>query len=152
MDPIDGLDPMEPIGIAPIGWGDIAPGTIDGLNTMARIPPIKPKRKPITNPPTAVNQLSIDNIRTMTPHILADFGLEFIITPPTIMISPKMTPTIPTIVTAAPGLAPPLARYPKDETSDPTKAMNSPPRMTKIPPISDNTIAAVGLSPKFSQN
>jgi hypothetical protein len=45
-----------------------------------------------------------------------------------------------------------LARYPKDETSDPTNAMNSPPRMTKTPPIRDNTIAAVGLSAKFSRD
>ncbi len=121
------------------------------MKTIARIPPIRPKRKPMTNPPTAVNQLSIDKIRTMIPHILAEFGLEYIIAAPTIMISPKMIPTTPTIVTAVPGLAPPLDRYPKDETTDPRNAMNSPPRITKIPPIRDNTIAAVGLSAKFSR-
>jgi len=150
-EPIVGLDPIEPIGIDPIVWGGIAPGTIDGLKTIARIPPISPKRNPITNPPTAVNQLSIDKTRTIIPHILADDGLEYIIAAPTIMISPKMIPTTPTIVTVIPGFAPPLARYPKDETRDPTNAMKSPPRITKIPPIRDNTIAAVGLSAKFSR-
>ena len=152
IEPIVWPDPIEPIGIAPIGWEGIAPGIIAGLKIIARIPPIKPKRKPITNPPTAVNQLSIDSIRTMIPHILTDFGFEYIIAAPTTMISPKMIPVTPTIVTAVPGFAPPLARYPKDATSDPTNAMNSPPRITKIPPISDNTIAAVGLSAKFSRD
>ncbi len=149
IEPIVGLDPIEPIGIDPIGWGGIAPGTIDGLKTIARIPPISPKRNPITNPPTAVNQLSIDKTRTIIPHILADVGLEYIMTAPTIMISPKMIPTTPTTVTTVPGFAPPLARYPKDATNDPTNAMNRPPRITKIPPSRDNTIAAVGLSAKF---
>jgi hypothetical protein len=151
IEPIVGLDPIDPIGIDPMGWEGIAPGAIAGLKTIARIPPIKPSRKPITNPPTAVNQLRIERIRMMIPHILADFGLEYIIAAPTIMISPKMIPTTPTIVTAVPGLAPPLARYPKEETSDPTNAMNSPPRITKIPPIRDKTIAAVGLSAKSSR-
>jgi hypothetical protein len=152
IEPIVGPDPIEPIGIAPIGWGGIAPGTIDGLKTIARIPPIRPRRKPITKPPTAVNQLSIDKTRTIIPHILADVGLEYIMTAPTIMTSPKMIPTTPTTVTTVPGFAPPLARYPKDATNDPTNAMNRPPRITKIPPSRDNTIAAVGLSAKFDHD
>ena len=152
IEPIVGLDPIEPIGIDPIGWGGIAPGTIDGLKTIARIPPISPKRNPITNPPTAVNQLSIDRTRTMIPHILADAGLECIITAPTIMITPKMMPTTPTTVTTVPAFAPPFAKYPKDETTEPRNAMNRPPRITKIPPSKDSTIAAVGLSAKFGRD
>jgi len=148
IEPIVGLDPIEPMGIDPIGWGGIAPGTIDGLKTIASIPPIKPKRNPITKPPIAVNQLSIDNIRIMIPHILAELGFEYIITAPTIMINPKMIPTTPTIVTIVPGFAPPLARYPKDDTTDPRNAIASPPKITAIPPSRDNTIAAVGLSAK----
>ncbi len=151
IDPIVGPDPIEPVGIAPIGCGGIMPGTIDGLKTIARIPPMSPRRKPSTRPPTAVNQLSIDRTRIMIPHILADLGFEYIITAPMIMISPKTMPTTPTMVTAVPAFAPPLARYPKDETMDPRNAMNSPPRITKIPPRRDKTIAAVGLSPKFSR-
>ena len=151
-EPIVGPDPIDPIGIAPIDWGGIAPGTIDGLKTIARIPPMRPRRKPITRPPTAVNQLSIDKTRIMAPHTFADLGLEYIIAAPTIMINPKMIPTTPTIVTAVPAFAPPLARYPNPATIDPINAMKSPPRITKIPPIRDNTIAAVGLSAKLSRD
>ena len=132
-EPIVGPDPIDPIGIAPIDWGGIAPGTIDGLKTIARIPPMRPRRKPITRPPTAVNQLSIDKTRIMAPHIFADLGLEYIIAAPTIMINPKMIPTTPTIVTAVPAFAPPLARYPNPATIDPINAMKSPPRIRRFP-------------------
>ena len=106
-----GDDDIEPEGVELIpeeGMGE----TIVGFQTKASIPPISPKRNPRKNPPTAVNQLSIDRIRTMAPHILALAGLLFIITPPTIMIIPKSIPTTPTTVTAVPAV-PPFAKYPK---------------------------------------
>ena len=36
IEPIVGLDPIEPIGIDPMGWGGIAPGVIAGLKTIPK--------------------------------------------------------------------------------------------------------------------
>lgn len=121
-------------------------GAIDGLKTRAKIPPISPRMKPITYPPIAVTQLSIAKTRMIAPHIVCDFGLEYIITPPTIIMIPKITPTRPRasrVLLAAP--APAMLR---EDITEPAKARVAPPKITKIPPISDRTIAAVGLSPK----
>src|SRR6267143_3748356 len=93
--------PIDPIGAEPIGideliiGGGIAPGTIVGLKVSASMLPISPRRKPMKKPPRAVTQLIIESIRTMTPHILALVGLEYIMNPPTTMMRPITTPTIP---------------------------------------------------------
>jgi hypothetical protein len=123
------------------------PGAIDGLKTKAKIPPISPRMNPITYPPIAVTQLSIDSTKTIAPHIVWDFGLEYIITPPTIMMIPKITPTRPSASRVL--LAEPAPAMLREDINEPAKARVAPPKITNMPPISDRTIAAVGLSPKF---
>src|SRR5712692_3635315 len=142
--PMDPIEPIVDVGIVPIPDGGIAVGAIAGLNTRASIPPIKRRRNPMKRPPAATTQLRMDRTRTMTPHIFALDGFEYIITPPTIIISPKMTPTTPIIKTVEPAEPAPTTLI--DEIIEPTNATKIPPRSTKIPPISDNTNAAVGFS------
>jgi len=143
--------PIDPMGAEPIGideliiGGGIAPGAIVGLKVSANIPPISPRRKPMKNPPIAVTQLIIASIKTITPHILVLVGLEYIMNPPTTMMSPMMTPTIPSAKTVALADAAPVTL--KEPIREPAKARKAPPRITNIPPISERTIAAVGLSP-----
>ena len=73
------------------------------MKTRPKIPPIKPRMKPMTNPPREeVAKLTSESMRTMTPHIVCDDGLEYIITPPTIMIIPRMIPTIPSMPMVVP--------------------------------------------------
>src|SRR5438309_11894630 len=92
--------PIDPMGAEPIGidelimGGGIAPGTIVGLKVSASMLPISPRRKPMKKPPRAVTQLIIESINTMTPHILALVGLEYIMNPPTTMMIPMITPAI----------------------------------------------------------
>ena len=94
---------MLPIGIDPIGWPGIMPEAIDGLKTRPKIPPIRPRMNPMTNPPNEeVAKLTRESMRTTTPHIVCDEGLEYIITPPTIMIIPRMIPTIPSMPMVVP--------------------------------------------------
>ena len=120
------IEPMVPIGIDPIGWPGIMPGAIDGLKTRPRIPPIRPRMNPITKPPIAeVAKLTRESIKTMTPHIVCDDGLEYIITPPKIMIIPRTIPTIPSMPTVVPtpvALAPLGVVVPKLAIRDPTNA------------------------------
>jgi hypothetical protein len=143
--------PIDPIGAEPIGideliiGGGMAPGAIVGLKVSARMLPINPRRKPMKKPPTAVTQLIIESINTMTPHILALVGLEYIMNPPTTMIIPMITPAIPNPNAVV--LAAPVPVTLSELISDPTKARKTPPKITNNPPIRDRTIAAVGLSP-----
>src|SRR5256712_9846023 len=143
--------PIDPIGAEPIGideliiGGGIAPGAMAGLKVSASMPPISPRRKPMKSPPAAVTQLIIESIKTITPHILALVGLEYIMNPPTTMMSPMITPTIPNA--SAVLLAEPAPATLSEPISDPMNAMNAPPMITNIPPISERTIAAVGFSP-----
>jgi hypothetical protein len=147
--------PIEPMGAEPIGieeliiGGGIAPGAIVGLKVSASMPPISPRRKPMKNPPIAVTQLIIESISTMTPHILALVGLECIMNAPTTMMSPMITPTIPSASTVLLAEAAPVMF--NEPIIDPAKARRAPPKITNIPPISERTIAAVGLSPILSQ-
>ncbi len=147
--------PIEPIGAEPIGideliiGGGIAPAAIVGLKTSPRIPPISPRRKPTKNPPREeVAKLMSDSISTMTPHMVWDAGLVYIIMPPRIMIIPKTNPKIPRMATVEPMSGTPVAPFvfPMPEITAPTKAWKTPPNNTKIPPIRDRTKAAVGLS------
>jgi hypothetical protein len=123
---IVGPDPIEPIGIDPIGWGGIAPGVIAGLKTIPKIPPISPRRKPMTKPPKdEVAKLSTARIKTMAPHILCDSGFVYIITPPSIIMIPKIIPTIPRMPTVDPtpvAFAAPGVVLAKPEIKAPTKA------------------------------
>jgi len=125
-EPMLGLDPIEPIGIDPIGWGGIAPGIIAGLKTIPKIPPISPRRKPMTKPPKEeVARLITARTKTTTPHILCDSGLEYIITPPSIIIMPRIIPTIPKMPTVDPtpvAFAAPGVVFAKPEIKAPTKA------------------------------
>jgi hypothetical protein len=147
--------PIDPIGAEPIGideliiGGGIAPGAIVGLKVSASMPPISPRRKPMKKPPIAVTQLTIERINTMTPHILALVGLEYIMNAPTIMIIPMMRPTIPSASTVLLAEAAPVTL--NEPIIDPAKARRAPPKTTNIPPIRERTIAAVGLSPISSQ-
>src|SRR6267143_6951953 len=147
--------PIDPIGAEPIGMyeliigGGIAPGAIVGLKVSANIPPISPRRKPMKNPPIAVTQLIIASIKTITPHILVLVGLEYIMNPPTTMIIPIMTPTLPSANTVALAEAAPVTL--NEPIIDPAKARAAPPKITNNPPISERTIAAVGLSPISGQ-
>jgi hypothetical protein len=142
--------PIDPIGAEPIGideliiGGGIAPGAIVGLKVSASMPPISPRRKPMKKPPSAVTQLIIERTRTITPHILAVVGLEYSMNPPTTMISPMMTPTIPRANTVWLAEAAPVRL--NEPISDPAKASAAPPKITNSPPMRDRTIAAVGLS------
>src|SRR6267378_903445 len=148
--------PIEPIGAEPIGideliiGGGIAPGAIVGLKVSANMPPISPRRKPMKKPPIAVTQLIIASIKTITPHILVLVGLEYIMNPPTTMIIPIMTPTIPSANTVLLAEAAPVTL--NEPIIDPAKARAAPPKITNNPPISDRTIAAVGLSPMSGQS
>jgi len=95
------------------------------LKTSPNIPPIKPRRNPMTNPPTEeVAKLIMERIKTMTPHILWDSGLEYIITPPRIITIPKMIPMIPRMPTTepTPAVLVPLAVVPIPEITAPMKA------------------------------
>jgi len=142
--------PIDPIGAEPIGidelimGGGIAPGAIVGLKVSASIPPISPRRKPMKKPPSAVTQLIIESTRTTTPHIFALVGLEYSMNPPTTMIIPITTPTIPSANTVL--LAEPAPVTLNEPIIDPAKASAAPPKITNNPPIRDRTIAAVGLS------
>jgi len=148
--PIDPMDP-EPIGTEElIIGGGIAPGAIVGLKVSARMPPISPRRKPMKKPPSAVTQLIIESIKTITPHILALVGLEYSMNPPTTMIIPMITPTIPSANTVLLAEAAPVTL--NEPINDPAKARVAPPKITNNPPISDRTIAAVGLSPISDQS
>lgn len=120
------------------------------MKTKAKIPPINPRMKPITYPPIAVTQLSIARTRMIAPHIVCDLGLEYIITPPTIIMIPKITPTRPNASRVL--LAEPAPAMLREDINEPAKASVAPPKMTNIPPIRDRTIAAVGLSPKFDHD
>jgi len=148
--------PIDPMGAEPIGideliiGGGIAPGAIVGLKVSASMPPIRPRRKPMKKPPSAVTQLIIESIRTITPHILALVGLEYSMNPPTTMIIPIMTPTIPSANTVL--LAEPAPVTLNEPINDPAKARAAPPKITNNPPIRDRTIAAVGLSPISDQS
>jgi len=126
IEPIVGLDPIEPIGIDPMDWGGIAPGVIAGLKTIPKIPPISPRRKPMKKPPKEeVAKLITARIKTTTPHILCDSGLEYIITPPSIIIIPKIIPTIPRMPTVDPtpvAFAAPGVEPAKPEIKAPTNA------------------------------
>lgn len=105
------LDPIVAVeGIAPVPGED--PGIIVGFQTRARMPPINPNKNPMKKPPTAKTQLKSESTRTTAPHFFMLAGLRCIITPPTIMINPKITPTTPKTVTVEPAL-PPFAKYPK---------------------------------------
>jgi len=89
------------------------------------MPPIKPRRKPMTKPPKdEVPKLIIERIKTMTPHILWDWGLEYIITPPRIITIPKIIPRIPRMPTTepTPAVLVPLAVVPIPEITAPRKA------------------------------
>jgi hypothetical protein len=147
--------PIEPIGAEPIGMdeliigGGIAPGAIVGLKVSASMAPINPRRKPMKKPPRAVTQLIIERIRTMTPHILALVGLEYIMNPPTTMMIPIITPATPNPKAVL--LAAPVPVTLSEPINDPTNARVTPPKITNSPPIRDRTIAAVGLSPISSQ-
>lgn len=147
--------PIDPIGAEPIGIDELiigggkAPGAIVGLKVSAKIPPISPRRKPMKNPPIAVTQLIIANIKTMTPHILTLLGLEYIMNAPTTMTSPIMTPTTPSARTVALAEAAPVRL--NEPINDPAKARVIPPKITNNPPISERTIAAVGLLPISGQ-
>jgi len=148
--------PIDPIGAEPIGideliiGGGIAPGAMVGLKVSASMPPISPRRKPMKSPPAAVTQLIIESTKTITPHILALAGLEYIMNPPTTMMSPMITPTIPNANAVL--LAEPEPATLSEPISDPMNAMNAPHMITTIPPISERTIAAVGLSPISDQS
>src|SRR5438128_12163742 len=148
--------PIDPIGAEPIGideliiGGGIAPGAMAGLKVSASMPPISPRRKPMKSPPAAVTQLIIESIKTMTPHILALVGLEYIMNPPTTMMIPMMTPTIPSANTVLLAEAAPVTL--NEPIIDPAKARAAPPKITNNPPISERTIAAVGLSPISDQS
>src|SRR2546425_3351796 len=143
--------PFDPMGAEPIGideliiGGGIAPGAIVGLKVSASMPPIRPRRKPMKKPPSAVTQLIIERTRTITPHIFAPVGLEYSMNPPTTMINPIMTPTIPNANTVSLAEAAPVTL--NEPIIDPAKARAAPPKITNNPPISERTIAAVGLSP-----
>ena len=138
---------MPPV-IAPMYGGAM----VVGLKVIARMPPMRPRMKPMKNPPIEVIQLTMERMRMMTPHIVWDDGLELIMIPPTIMMSPMIHPTIPRtrtpLPTPLPGVVPvPVPVKLKVEIIDPTKARNRPPSITNIPPRIDRTIAAVGFSP-----
>jgi hypothetical protein len=143
--------PIEDAGDEPIGideliiGGGIAPGVIDGLKVSASMLPISPRRKPMKKPPMAVTQLIIESMRTMTPHIFALVGLEYIMNPPTTMIIPMITPTTPNARTVLLAEAAPVTL--NEPIIDPANARAAPPKITNNPPISERTIAAVGLSP-----
>lgn len=147
--------PIDPIGVEPIGMdelimgGGIAPGAMVGLKVSASIAPISPRRKPMKKPPTAVTQLIMDSISTMTPHILALVGLEYIMNAPTTMMIPMITPAIPKPNAVL--LAAPVPVTFSELISEPTKARKIPPKITNNPPISERTMAAVGLSPMSDQ-
>src|SRR2546426_6334177 len=123
--------PIDPIGAEPMGideliiGGGIAPGAIVGLKVSASMPPISPRRKPMKSPPAAVTQLIIESIKTITPHILALVGLEYIMNPPTTMMSPMMTPTIPSANTVLLAEAAPVTL--NEPIIDPAKAGAAPP-------------------------
>jgi hypothetical protein len=141
--------PIDPIGAEPIGIEELiigggAPGAIVGLKVNASMPPIRPRRKPMKKPPSAVTQLIIERTRTTTPHILALVGLEYSMKPPTTMMIPIMTPTTPNANTVLLAEAAPVTL--NDPIMDPAKASVAPPKITNNPPIRDRTIAAVGLS------
>src|SRR2546422_9897029 len=126
--------PIDPMGAEPIGideliiGGGIAPGAIVGLKVSASMPPIRPRRKPMKKPPSAVTQLIIESIRTITPHILALVGLEYSMNPPTTMIIPIMTPTIPSANTVL--LADPAPVTSNEPTNHPAPAPAAPPQHT----------------------
>ena len=125
----------------------ITGGAIDGLKTIPSIPPISAKRNPMTKPPSDVTQLTRERTRMMTPHIVWDVGLEYIMNDPTMMTRPKISPSIPSTVTISPAFPVPVTL--REEIRLPAKANTRPPSRMKMPPIRDRTIAAVGLSPKF---
>src|SRR5437667_11794258 len=126
---IDSMDP-EPIGIEElIIGGGIAPGAIVGLKVSARMLPISPRRKPMKKPPSAVTQLIIESIKTITPHILALVGLEYSMKPPTTMIIPIMTPTIPSANTVLLAEAAPVTL--NEPIIAPAKARAATPKVTK---------------------
>ena len=144
--------PIAPIGMDPMGWPGIMPGAICGLKTIPRIPAIKLRMKPMMNPPKEdVAKLTNDSTRMITPHMVWDEGLEYIIIPPSMMIIPKTMPRIPRmpIVVPTPTAAePPVVVLPIVEINDPRKAWKAPPPNTANPPRIESTIAAVGFSPK----
>src|SRR6266849_1415360 len=133
------VKPIDPIGAEPIGideliiGGGIAPGAIVGLKVSASMPPISPRRNPMKNPPSAVTQLIIESTRTITPHVLWLVGLEYIMNPPTTMISPMITPTIPNARAVPLAEAAPVKL--SEPIRDPMNAMAAPPKITNIPPI-----------------
>src|SRR2546427_10888593 len=143
--------PIDPIGAAPIGideliiGGGMAPGAIVGLKVSASMLPISPRRKPMKKPPRAVTQLIIESINTMTPHILALVGLEYIMNPPTTMMIPMITPAIPNPNAVL--LAAPVPVTLREPISDPTNARAAPPKITNNPPIRDRTIGLLAYLP-----
>src|SRR5438552_16596387 len=100
-------------------------------------------------PPTAVTQLIIERIRTITPHILALVGLEYSMKPPTTMIIPIMKPKIASANTVLLAEAAPVTL--NEPIIDPTKARAPPQTIANNPPTRDKTIAAVGLAPISDQ-
>src|SRR5436309_67894 len=123
------IDPMgaEPIGMDEliIGGGCIPPAVIAGLKTIPRIPPIRPRRKPMKKPPREeVAKLMRDSITTITPHIVWDVGLVYIIMPPSIIIIPKISPKMPSMATVEPTSGAPVVPLvpPKLEIAAPIKA------------------------------
>jgi len=123
--------PIDPMGAEPIGideliiGGGIAPGAIVGLKVRASMPPISPRRKPMKKPPKEeVAKLMRDSMSTITPHIVWDVGLVYIIMPPSIIIIPKISPKMPSMATVEPNSGAPVVPLvpPKLEIAAPIKA------------------------------
>ena len=116
----------EPIGIDElIIGGGIAPGAIVGLKVSASMPPIRPRRKPMKKPPKEeVAKLMRDSMSTITPHIVWDVGLVYIMMPPSIIIIPKISPKMPSMATVEPNSGAPVVPLvpPKLEIAAPIKA------------------------------
>ena len=60
-------------------------------------------------PREEVAKLTSDSMIMMTPHMVCDVGLVYIMMPPRIMIIPKMSPKIPSMATVEPTAGAPVA-------------------------------------------
>src|SRR5439155_750049 len=124
--------------------GGAMPGAIGagGFHTIPRIPPTRPKIRPMKRPPVLM-MLNKEKSRTITPQATCCWGFMYSITAPTMTISAKMTPTAP-YMRAMFGSAPtPIINPP---IADITAMMTIATNKIMSPPIRDKTNAAVGFS------
>lgn len=113
-----------------MGWGL-------GFQTIAMMPPMRPRRNPMKSPPIAPTQLRSEKTMMSAPDVAWLPGFDFSRRAKTMMRTPQTIPRMPT--------RPPMPAN-MNVTRAPMTAAARPPMITKMPAMRDSMYAAEGVS------